>query len=141
MAGMRLELSNDVSAFERLASGLEEFGAERELSPDVISEINLVIEELVSNTFNYGAEDGRDPATVKAIVEMDMADGEVSLRIEDNARPFDPFQIETPDLDVPLEERETGGLGVHLVRTLMDHVEYEREGDRNVLRMRKRIGG
>jgi anti-sigma regulatory factor (Ser/Thr protein kinase) len=141
MTTTRLELNNDVEELGRLAAGLEEFGQAHGLSADLVGELNLVLEELVTNTFNYGAEDGRDPAGVKAQVDLAVAEGEVRVRLSDTARPYDPLQRETPDLDVPLEEREIGGLGVHLVRTLMDHVEYRLEDGRNVLVMSKRIVG
>ncbi len=60
------------------------------------------------------------------------------MRVEDDAVAFNPLEREAPDLNAPLEDRPIGGLGVHLVRKLMDDVRYERAGARNILTMRKR---
>ena len=65
---------------------------------------------------------------------------ELTIRVEDDGRAFDPLQAPPPDLDLPLEERPVGGLGIHIVRSVMDAVEYQRRGGRNVLTMRKTIG-
>ncbi len=60
--------------------------------------------------------------------------------ISDDGVAFDPLKVPPPDLTADLESRPIGGLGVHFVKTLMDEVAYRREGDRNVLTMRKRFG-
>lgn len=130
-----------MSELDRLAVSLEDFGVKNGLSADLIAELNLVIEELVSNTFNYGAAAGLDPAALRVGVDIARDGGVVTLRIEDNGRAFDPLQEKPPDLGATLEERSVGGLGIHLVRTLMDEIKYSREGDRNLLVMRKRVAG
>jgi anti-sigma regulatory factor (Ser/Thr protein kinase) len=139
MSSTHLDLTRD-AGLERLAAALESFGVEHGIAPDLILELNLVIEELVTNTFNYGAPDGGDAADLQVWLEIGFDAGEVKLRLEDNGRGFDPLQKAPPALDVPLEERTVGGLGIHLVKTLMDDVAYSRQGDRNVIVMRKRVG-
>jgi anti-sigma regulatory factor (Ser/Thr protein kinase) len=63
----------------------------------------------------------------------------VTVTVEDDGVPFNPLEATEPDLDRPLEERSIGGLGIHLVKNLMDDVEYRREAGRNYLVMRKRV--
>jgi len=59
--------------------------------------------------------------------------------VEDDGKPFDPLQAPPPDLSLPLERRPIGGLGIHLIRNLMDEVSYARVGGRNVLKMVKHL--
>jgi anti-sigma regulatory factor (Ser/Thr protein kinase) len=61
------------------------------------------------------------------------------VAIEDDGIPFNPLEKETPDTDLPLEERKIGGLGIHLVRNLMDKVSYQRRVDKNRLTLVKNI--
>ena len=68
-------------------------------------------------------------------------DGEgVAVRVEDDGRAFNPLDVPRPDLGLDLAKRPIGGLGVHIVRSVMDALEYRRENDRNILIMRKRTG-
>ena len=59
------------------------------------------------------------------------------MEFEDRGREFNPLEIEEPDLDTPIENRQLGGLGIHLVRQMMDEAKYRREGDKNILMLRK----
>ena len=70
-----------------------------------------------------------------------MADGLVTATVVDDGEAFDPREAPPPDLDAPLEERQAGGLGMHLVRATMDEVDYRREDGRNVLTVRTSVAG
>jgi anti-sigma regulatory factor (Ser/Thr protein kinase) len=72
-------------------------------------------------------------------VELDVADGIVTTTIEDDGRPFDLSEAAEPDVSAPLEERSVGGLGLLLIRRLMDDVTYERRNGRNRLTLKKQI--
>jgi anti-sigma regulatory factor (Ser/Thr protein kinase) len=63
--------------------------------------------------------------------------GHIEMEFEDRGREFNPLEIGEPDLDSPIENRQLGGLGIHLVRKMMDEAKYRREGDRNILMLRK----
>jgi anti-sigma regulatory factor (Ser/Thr protein kinase) len=63
----------------------------------------------------------------------------VAVEVEDDGRPFDPLQVPPPDLTLSLEQRPIGGLGIHLIRNLMDEVSYARRDGRNVLKMAKHL--
>jgi anti-sigma regulatory factor (Ser/Thr protein kinase) len=73
------------------------------------------------------------------VIRVVTAGTELVASVIDDARPFNPLEAPKPNLDAPLEDRELGGLGIHLVRSLMDHVSYSRDEDKNVLTVRKRI--
>ena len=71
---------------------------------------------------------------------MEVADRRFLLTIIDDGIPFNPLTPETPDTNTPIEERELGGLGIHLVRTLADEATYQRQADKNVLTLVKQFG-
>ena len=64
-------------------------------------------------------------------------DEHIEMEFEDRGREFNPLEIGEPDFETPVEERQLGGLGIHLVKKMMDETKYRREGDRNILLLRK----
>lgn len=114
----------------QLAPAVDSFVEAHSLSSRTQMALNLVLEELATNVFMHGA--GPDGATVrvKAAAVGDRVRGEV----RDDGRPFDPLSRETPEIDLALEDREIGGLGIHMVRSMASDVAYAREGDENVMR-------
>jgi len=114
----------------RLAPAVDGFGETQALSPRTKTVLNLILEELVTNIFMHGA--GVDGATVRVQVaaEEDTVRGE----IRDNTAPFDPLSSATPEVDLALEDREIGGLGIHMVRSIASELTYAREGEENVMR-------
>jgi serine/threonine-protein kinase RsbW len=93
--------------------------------PTVTGPVLIACDEIVSNIINHGgADDGIE-------VAVRVQDGRVVVRIDDDGAPFDPTAAATPDTGLALEDREVGGLGIYLVREMMDDVRYERRGGRN----------
>ena len=120
----------------RLAALLEGFGEANGLSPKLIFNLNLSFDELLTNIISYGYD---DDAAHEIEVSVTLTDELLTATLEEAARPFDPLTAPKPDLDAALERRPVGGLGIHLVKTLMDDVAYERRHGRNRLVMRKAI--
>ncbi|QLA16358.1 ATP-binding protein [Desulfolutivibrio sulfoxidireducens] len=131
-----LRLSNHLAELDRLAEGIESFGERHGFPRKVIYQVRLVLDELLTNVISYGFSDGRKH---EIEVEMRLADSRLHLRIEDDAKAFDPLQAEPPDLRSPAEDRAIGGLGIHLVRKFMDSVRYERRNGKNRLFLEKTI--
>jgi len=98
--------------------------------------VNLALDELVTNVILYGYEEGSEK---EIAVKLETTKDGLVASVADEAKPFNPLNVAAPDLKAPLEERQLGGLGIHLVRSLMDHVSYKREKGKNVLTIRKRI--
>ena len=92
--------------------------------------LELVVEEALVNIFHYAYPKGH--GEVKVICRTDQ-EGRLIIEIIDTGVPFDPLSQEDPDLTLDISERKIGGLGVLLMKTLMDEVRYKREDDRNVL--------
>lgn len=104
--------------------------------PDLEFTIHLVAEEIVSNIVNYAYE---DPSVGTLDVEIEKADKEIVLKFIDKGKPFNPLEKEDPDTSLSVEERPIGGLGIYLVKQMMSNVVYEHVGDKNVLRIQKRL--
>jgi anti-sigma regulatory factor (Ser/Thr protein kinase) len=137
MSSVSTVFVNERSEIARVAEGAERFGADNGLAEDDTMAINLVLDEIVANIIeNAYDDDGRH----EILVAMAFEDTTLTIRVEDDGRMFDPLQRPPPDLDLPLEERPIGGLGIHIVRTVMDTVDYERRDGRNILTMHKTIG-
>jgi anti-sigma regulatory factor (Ser/Thr protein kinase) len=101
------------------------------LQPGAVMKLELALEELLTNIVNYAyTDDGAGEMMVGCAVEDD---GNLRIIITDWGAPFDPLAGEDPDLSQSLEERQIGGLGIFLVRQIVDEIHYEREEDRNVL--------
>jgi anti-sigma regulatory factor (Ser/Thr protein kinase) len=131
-----LRLSNKLLELDRLAEAVEAFGERHGFPRKMIYQVRLVLDELLTNVISYGFSDN----TAHEIeVEMRLVDSRLMLRIEDDAAPFDPLQAMTPDLTTTMEDRAIGGLGIHLVRKLMDSVRYERYDGKNRLFLEKTI--
>lgn len=129
-------LSNGLPDIEKLASALDRFFNQQGLDAQVKNQVNLVLEELYTNTVNYGfvgVEDGH--------VEISILHRVTHLEIvyQDNGIAYDPLQRDDPELMLSIEERPIGGLGVFFVKTMTDHVAYARKGGLNILTMIKNL--
>jgi anti-sigma regulatory factor (Ser/Thr protein kinase) len=130
-----MTIANRLSEVARLATAIETFGAAHGLHDDVVFAFNLALDEVLTNTISYGY-DGVGERDIR--VRLGVRAGVVQAQVEDDGRPFNPLNVPPPDLDAPLEDRPIGGLGLHIVRSLMDDVEYRHDGARNILTLRKR---
>ncbi len=136
---MILDLSVDLSELNRLTDAVDEFCDKRDVPPQFAMQLNLVLEELFTNTVSYGY-DGQDRAGQPIRVSLSAANGAVHAEISDGGLPFDPLQLPPPDLTSDVDERAIGGLGVHFLRTLMADLAYVRRDDRNHLTFTKYLG-
>jgi serine/threonine-protein kinase RsbW len=137
MSSVSAVFANKRTEIERVVQLAERFGEEHQLAADIVMTIHLVLDELVANIITHGYD---DTAEHQIRVTLTLDEALLGIRVEDDGRPFDPLALPPPDLDLPLEDRPVGGLGIHIVRSVMDDVEYRREGDHNVLIMKKTIG-
>jgi serine/threonine-protein kinase RsbW len=129
-----IELGRDLAELTQLTDCLEQFGERHGLPPNIVSTMNLALEEAVTNVIDYGFDAGDTPLIR---VELVREPGCLTASLEDNGRAFDPLQADPPDMELSLEQRQIGGLGITLIRKLMDDVRYSRQGSRNVLVLRK----
>lgn len=129
---------NQRSEIERLSRFVEAFGETNHLAPDLTFAMNLALDEVLTNIILHGYDDQREHSIS---VHLSLDADSLSARIEDDGRPFNPLDVPPVDLDAVIEDRPIGGLGLHIVRSTMDVLEYQRGGDRNILTMQKHTGG
>ena len=127
-------IKNDLHELSTLSEGLEVFGKEAHMPHAVVSDITLALEEVIINIISYGYNDCREH---RISVRLDRKDSAVMITVEDDGEAFDPLTIPSPNLATPLSERKIGGLGIHLVRQLMNTLAYQRVQGKNSLIMTK----
>jgi sigma-B regulation protein RsbU (phosphoserine phosphatase) len=125
-------LVNQLPEIDRLNKEFNAFADANGVPVTVARRINLVFDELLNNTISYGFQDELEH---RIHVRVGLTGQRLSVLIEDDGMPFNPFVAETPDTALSLQQREIGGLGIHLVREVMNEYEYLRRVDRNVVRL------
>ena len=134
----RISLTPDLSSIAELEQSLDEFAGAHELAIGLQNRLNLMLEELITNSVNYSL-----PAVAGPELELCLSveDTFVVAQVEDNGPAFDPF-TEAPEADTAsaLEDRPIGGLGIFLTKKFSDQYTYERVGERNRVTLRCKIG-
>jgi serine/threonine-protein kinase RsbW len=120
----------------KFSEGLADFCVKHGVPRAAQKAADLALEEHLTNIVDYGYEAG-DTREISVEYKVDAEWFEVV--VEDNARPFNPLAVPPVDTSLPLEQKPIGGLGIPLMRHCMDELLYAREGDKNILRMRKRL--
>jgi serine/threonine-protein kinase RsbW len=133
MAFHDMTVAPALSAIPPLNEWVEERCQEAGLSSELTFKFVLAIEEAVTNVVSYAFAEAPLPHRIR--VRLDIDDDRCAAEVIDNGRPFDPSAAPPPDLTSSLEERDAGGLGIHLIRNMVDRVEYRREDGQNRLRI------
>ena len=130
------ELKSNLSELDKLCKHLETFGKKTGLSKKFVFELNLVLDELFTNIISYGFGDDEEH-TIK--VTITPQNEELCLCIEDDGTAFNPIDFETPDVACSVENCKIGGLGIHIIRKLMDEICYRRCDNKNILTLKKTL--
>jgi anti-sigma regulatory factor (Ser/Thr protein kinase) len=129
-------IENRIEELTSLAEKIDEMAEDWELSQAIAMNINLVIEEAVSNIIFYAFNDN-DKHEIDITVTFD--DKVLTIKITDNGKPFNPLLQQQPDINLPAEERPVGGLGIFLISQIMDEKNYTRRKNQNILTLNKSI--
>ncbi|MCX2863473.1 ATP-binding protein [Paucibacter sp. PLA-PC-4] len=125
---LHYRLASRLEQIALLAAAVENALADR---PDLAFAVNLCLEELITNTIQHGLQGAPDR---QIQVRLSRSDKWLEVMLRDDAPPFDPFvQAPAPQLDSGVDERAVGGLGVHLVKSLMDDVRAFYDGSGNLI--------
>jgi len=133
-----ITLRTDLAELATLASFVEQFADDVALPAAIAFQLNLVLDELVTNSIEYG-HPGARRAGGSIQLRATRLDDTIEIDLIDDGLAFDPRTLPAPALDAPLDQRPVGGLGMHLVRHYVDEFEYTHENGRNHIRLRKRL--
>ena len=131
-----LRIKNEVSELEKVAQFVEEIGEELGLNMELQMNLNLVMEEMVSNVIFYAYPEGEE-AEIELLAKSDGK--ELTFVLSDQGKEFDPTAKEDADPDINPADRELGGMGIFIVKNIMNKVTYQRLEGRNLLTMTKGI--
>jgi len=132
----KISVKNKISELIRIDDFLKTMTKEYNFSKELVFDLHLVFEEIISNIIFYAYDDDKEH---EIDIEVKIAKM-LSIKIVDDGKEFNLLTLPLPEnLEKPLTQRKEGGLGVHFVKTLMDKVEYKRKNDKNILILKKRL--
>jgi serine/threonine-protein kinase RsbW len=137
-SSFRMTIGADLREVARAGAAFAEFADAHGLPAPVRRSVNVALDELLTNTIRYGFA-GRSGGEVT--IEAELLPDRLSVILTDDGEPFNPLGVAPPDTALPVEQRKIGGLGIHLVRGLMDEIGYRRRADRNVVVLAKHLSG
>ena len=129
-------LKNDLIEIKRLTDILCKLCEENNICNKVLCDVTLALEEIFANIVNYAYEDNKEHL-VK--IHVKIQDNVLALEIKDDGKPFNPLEIPMTNTQAPFAERKIGGLGIHLVRNLIDELAYKQVKGKNVLTLKIRL--
>jgi len=126
---VNLKLPAKLQYLEQLIDFVTNCAREQGVTQNKIGEIQVAVEEALVNVINYAYKDGEGDVEVTCMLD----DERFIIEIIDYGFPFDLLSLQDPDISLDVSERDIGGLGIYLIKRLMDHVEHKRENDKNTL--------
>jgi serine/threonine-protein kinase RsbW len=136
--GFRMSIGAELGDVARVHAAFAQFAEAHAVPAAVRRSMNVVLDELLANTVTYGLA---DQVGGSVTVDVELHRDRLAITLTDDGKRFDPFGRAAPDTTLSVEDRPIGGLGIHLVRQLVDEVSYHRHGDHNVVVLVKRLAG
>ena len=130
------ELKSKLSELKSLCSHLEDYGKMMELSKKCLFEINLGLDELFTNIISYGFKDQSEHQVKFTFAKVKDT---LVVKVEDDGVPFNPLEVASPNISQDLDSINIGGMGIHLVKKMMDDIDYRRDEGKNKLILTKCI--
>ena len=135
---LNIVIPNSLKGIEELTGAFEEFAESNGVGFGDISKFNICFDEIVSNIVKY-ASTVADQGKMTIHVNISLSDSQLSADIIDEGSPFNPLTLEDPDVNVGLDDREIGGLGILLVKKMMEDVYYKNESGKNILTLTTKL--
>ena len=130
LASLNISIENKLENITLVNESFDAFCEENQIGTAANQKVNLALDDLINNIISYGYNDENIHTIDIAFKRME---NELIIVIEDDAVPFNPFDAETDDSHLSIEERGIGGLGIHLVKNLMHSCQYQRKANKNVV--------
>jgi serine/threonine-protein kinase RsbW len=135
---LTIGVTNTFGDIPRANKLISAFCLARNVPAKLLNRFSLSLDEVLTNIMTHGIGDGGDK---EIAVRIEIGGGFLSAVVSDGGEPFDPLSLPEPDIHAPIEQRKVGGLGIHLLRQLMDRVDYRRTAGRNELSFGIKIAG
>lgn len=129
-------IENQIGELSTLAEQIDDLAAQWDLAQAMTMNINLVVEEAVSNIIFYAYNNNYKH---KIKISISLENKLLTIKITDDGIPFNPLEQQQPDINLPAEERPVGGLGIFLISHMMDELNYIRKGNQNILTLYKSL--
>jgi len=130
------EIPAELEQIQEVSEKIEQCMKSHGWGEDAILDVQLAVEEAVTNSILHGY----DGTSGTIAIRIETTPHHIAVEIADDAPAFDPMSVPDPDVDADLEDRQIGGLGIFLIRRVMDEVSYRYENNKNILVMEKTIG-
>ena len=129
-------IENQIEELTSLSGKIDDLAEEWKLSQALAMNMNLVIEEAVSNIIFYAF---KDKGKHEIGISVSLNNNQLTIKVTDDGTPFNPLVQKQPDITLPAEERPVGGLGIFLISQMMDKVHYARQKNQNILTLNKSL--
>ncbi len=136
MRSVEVSITNRLHDLTHVTQTVDQLAATHGLTPDIVADMNIALDEVLSNIIRHGYSDDR---VHKIQIRLTADDDVLQAEIEDDGKPFNPLTTPPPDLTGSLRERAIGGLGIHFVKNLMSEVAYSFIKNRNRLVLKKHL--
>jgi sigma-B regulation protein RsbU (phosphoserine phosphatase) len=134
MNDLQLTIQNELSNIDIVNDRFKEFAHEKEIPKNVVATICMVLDDMLTNIISYAYQDDEQHDIG---VQILLKENSLVIIFIDDGLPFNPFQADAPETQLSIEERDVGGLGIHLVREMMDSVSYQRKAEQNIVTLTK----
>jgi len=129
-----ITIKNGLPGIEHVKERFDSFADENKIETSIRRKMYLVFDEFLNNIISYAYNDKKEH---DIDINVKLVNSQLMVTITDDGIPFNPLSAKTPDTDLSIDEREIGGLGIHLVRKLMDKVSYQRKDNKNIVNLIK----
>jgi len=125
-----IEISNKLEEIAKVQEAFGAFAGKHNVAIENIRKFNIVFDEVLSNIINYAYTDNKEHVIG---VRIELRNSQLVIQVTDEGIPFNPFSKAAPDTSLSIEERQIGGLGIHLVKKLVDDYSYKRDVNYNII--------
>jgi len=133
---LEVKIKNQIAEMELVEEKFEAFAKQHNITDEVRQKVSVVLDEMLNNVISYAYRDEKEHIIEVVFV---LTSNRLMVTIRDDGRPFNPFGLEPPAINLTVGESQVGGLGVHLVRSIMDEYMYQRQIGKNVITLAKLI--
>ncbi len=132
MKSLNIVFKNDLAELQRVYEGVDSFLETEQIPEETVFTVHLSLEEMISNIIKYGFDDA---ASHDISLQISAQGKKLKIVIEDDGIEFNPVSVPEKDTQIPLHEKKIGGLGIHLVKNMVQDISYSRKNGKNHLEL------